>query len=241
MKFLTSIYCLNLVIFPIHIALSSAGFCGTESVHDKNSYEHVDRHADRTHANKHMHRHDFKTLVDRFEDPERDKWQKPNLVIEKLGDISGKTVADIGAGTGYFAFRLAEKAKKVIAIDIDQRFLDYIESKNRSLDKRLPIETRLVPEDDPRILPSEVDLVIIVNTYHHIENRRVYLNKLRENLKSGTRLVIVDFKKKKLPVGPPMDIKLSSTVVAKELRQAGFEKISVDDLSLVYQYIVIAN
>ena len=55
-------------------------------------------------------------------------WQKPGLVIEKLGDISDKVIADIGAGTGYFSFRLAPRAKKVIAIEIDEALIKYIDS-----------------------------------------------------------------------------------------------------------------
>src|SRR5579864_911511 len=80
-------------------------------------------------ANQYMHQEDFGKLVARFEDPVRAQWQKPEKVIASLGTLDGKTVADIGAGTGYFAFPIAKEAAKVIAIDIDQRFLDYIEHK----------------------------------------------------------------------------------------------------------------
>ncbi len=83
-------------------------------------------------ANKFMHHADFQQLVAHFEDPARAQWQKPDEVIASLGSLEGKTVADIGAGSGYFTFPLAKKAAKVIAIDIDQRFLDYIEQKKRT-------------------------------------------------------------------------------------------------------------
>ena len=65
-----------------------------------------------------MHHSDFKDLVAHFEDPTRAQWQKPDEVIASLGPLDGKTVADIGAGTGYFAFPIAKKAAKVMAIDI---------------------------------------------------------------------------------------------------------------------------
>ena len=91
-----------------------------------------------TAANQHMHETDFDTLAARFEEPSRAEWQKPDKIIASLGSLNGKTVADIGTGTGYFAFPIAKKAAKVIAIDIDQRFLDYIEHKKK---RRTPAPT----------------------------------------------------------------------------------------------------
>jgi len=87
-------------------------------------------------ANRFIHQADFDTLVAHFEDPSRAEWQKPDAVIASLGPLDGKTVADIGTGTGYFAFPIAKKAAKVIAIDIDQRFLDYIRHKKTDAENR---------------------------------------------------------------------------------------------------------
>ncbi len=196
---------------------------------------------DATHANAHMHQNSFEELLARFEDPERDHWQQPEAVLQMLGDLGEKTVADIGAGSGYFAFRMAPHAQKVIAIDIDQRFLDYIDEKNAARPERLPIETRLAAPDNPKLAPAEADVVLIVNTYHHIENRVRYFAGVRKNLPPGGRLVVVDFFKKELPVGPPPEIKLSETVVEKELREAGFTEIHIDTSTLPYQYIIIAG
>ncbi|NJO92951.1 MAG: hypothetical protein HC831_31295 [Chloroflexia bacterium] len=63
-------------------------------------------------SNEHMNKTGFDNLVNHFDNPEREKWQKPDLVIDKLGDLSNKTIGDIGAGTGYFSFRLAKKQKR---------------------------------------------------------------------------------------------------------------------------------
>ncbi len=98
--------------------------CGQQQEKQNNAAQQPQQHSDATHANEHMHQVGFDTLVKHFENPARAEWQKPEWVIEQLGDLTGKTVADIGAGTGYFAFRIARKAKKVIAIDIDERFLN---------------------------------------------------------------------------------------------------------------------
>ena len=178
-------------------------------------HAHHDHH-EASHANQHMYTHDFEALVQRFEDPKREEWQKPELVVRKLGDLSEKTIADIGAGTGYFSFRLAKKAKKVIALDLDQRFLDYIDTKNKSLTEELPIETRMASPKDPNLILGEADIVLIVNTYHHIENRIEYFSKMRNKIGQDIALVIVDFKKEEMPVGPPLRIKLSEITVVND-------------------------
>lgn len=192
-------------------------------------------------ANKFMHGSDFHELVVRFEDPARVQWQKPNEVIANLGLLDGKTVADIGAGTGYFAFPLAKKAAKVIAIDIDQRFLDYIEQKKRAEKTGGNIETRLTASDSPRLKLGEADVVLIVDTFHHIEDRIEYLKKLKGVLDKAGLLVIIDFKKQKPPPGPPIELRLAPEQVESELKSAGFAVVSTDRDLLPYQYIIKAK
>ena len=88
-------------------------------------------------ANQHMHRRSFEELVKSFENEDRSAWQKPDEVIALLGDLNGKTVMDIGAGSGYFTFRMAAKGARVIAADVDQRFLDFITEKRKQLNNIL--------------------------------------------------------------------------------------------------------
>jgi 2-polyprenyl-3-methyl-5-hydroxy-6-metoxy-1,4-benzoquinol methylase len=192
-------------------------------------------------ANRFMHRADFDTLVARFEDPARAQWQKPELVIATLGPLEGKTVADIGAGTGYFAFPVAKKAAKVIAIDIDQRFLDYIEQKKRTQKIGANIETRLTAPDSAGLKPGEADMVLIVDTYHHIENRIEYFKKLKNDLHKGGVLVIVEFKKEDTPPGPPVQLRVAQEQVESELKSAGFAVIAADKDLLPYQYVIKAR
>lgn len=195
---------------------------------------------DQHNANQHMNKSKFEQLVQRFEDPSRAEWQKPDQVIASLGDLSGKTVAEIGTGTGYFALRIARVAQKVIAIDIDQRFLDYIGRQLQDDTTLNNVELRLATEDDPLIKPLETDIILLVNTYHHIENRVSYFERLRRRAKTGSRLMIVDFRKGEHPVGPPHEIKLDSRTVAGELRSAGYAQIQTDSTTLPYQYIIMA-
>ena len=184
----------------------------------------------------------FESLVADYESKDRVIWQKPSVVISVLGDLEGKTVADIGAGTGYFAFRLVRRAKKVIAIDIDPRFITFMDSVKVRLqpEYRDRFESRLSKPDDPFLAPEEVDAIVIVNTYGYLEDRAGFLDKLWEGLKPEGQLLIIDFKKNNLPVGPQTEYKVSTTQAQKELSTAGFVVKSIDRSTLDYQYIIQA-
>lgn len=187
---------------------------------------------------------EFQGLVEAYEDPERSDWQNPELVLEKLGDLQGKVVADIGAGTGYFTFRMAEKGATVIAIDIDERFLGYIDERKAELQHIIPedrVHTRASLEDDPLLASEEADAALLVNTYHFLDDRVTYLQKVRAGLKPGGRMVIVDYKTGEMPVGPPEPLKIAPETVVEELRSAGFGQVEIDQSGLQFQYIISAN
>lgn len=185
----------------------------------------------------------FKDLVADYESRDRLVWQNPDLVIRMLGDLSYKTVADLGAGTGFFAFRLVPKAQKVLALEIDQRFINYMDSVKVLLptEFRNRFEARLAATNDSRLKNEEADAVIIVNTYMYIENRVAYMSLLRKGVKKGGKVLIVDYKDKAMPVGPATNIKVPLSTVQRELKEAGFKLFKADDTSLDYQYIVIAT
>lgn len=171
-------------------------------------------------------------------------WQKPALIINLLGDLQNKTVADIGAGTGFFAFRLVSKAKKVIAIDIDKRFVDYMDSlKVLELPENLQakLEPRLAEPNDPHLKPGEADVILIVNTFMYIRNRAEYLKTLQKGMATDGKLIIIDFKKKRTPIGPPSEMRLPIHEVEEALYSAGFRNIETNDTALDYQYFVIAQ
>ena len=175
-------------------------------------------------------------------DTERGSWQNPDLVIEKLGDLSGKIVADIGSGTGYFTLPISRVAQKVVAIDIEQRFLDYIEDRKLELpiEQADVIETRLTVENEPNLHTDEVDAVLMVNTFYYLYNRADYMKIVNDALRNNGILVLVDFMPGNLPVGPSTD-KVSSKDVIEILKIAGFKDIQVDEESLQYQYIITAK
>jgi len=186
---------------------------------------------------------DFDDLVKKWEDPERVNWQNPEKVFEKMGNLAGKIVADIGIGTGYFAFRLVRKGAYVIGIDIEEKFIEYIEDRKSDLPEELSnrIITRLTVPDEPNLKPNEVDWVLIVNTFYILDNRRSYLRKVLQGLKSGGRLIIVDYKMGNMPVGPLEDEKITINQATTEIQNAGFKIIETDELSLQYQYIIVAE
>ena len=175
-----------------------------------------------------------------FDDPGRDAWQKPEAVIAQLGVAPGMTVADLGAGTGYFSVRLADAVGpkgRVLAIDIEPKFVDYM--KERGEKAKMP---QLVPvlaaPDNPRLPKHGVDLVLIVDTWHHIDDRLQYLVTLSSGVKAGGRVAVVDFKKGDFPVGPPDAHKLTAEAVAGEFAAAGWKLASRWD-ELPYQYVLV--
>lgn len=182
----------------------------------------------------------IKWWIKAFEDPERDKWQKPSEVVEKLNLKPGDVVADIGAGTGYFTRHFAwavGPGGKALGLDIEPDMVKYMEEDARKLNLQNYIPL-IVKTDDPGLEPASVDVVFLSNTYHHIENRMDYFKNVSKGLKPGGRVVIVDFYDKPLPVGPQgPGHKLAREIVLKEMQEAGYQLIRSWDF-LPYQYFL---
>lgn len=191
-------------------------------------------------ANEYMHRSPTEDLIKRFESPERDAYQQPQKVLDYLGDITNKKIMDIGAGSGYFSVKLAAEGAKVIAADVSDEFQSAL--KRRIEENKLKnIELRKIPYDSPNLAAREVDMVLIVNTYHHIENRSDYFSKVKNGTKESGELVIIDFFKTDVPVGPPTDHKIAIDTVIAELKEAGYTDFEVNVDLLPYQYIIKAK
>jgi len=178
-----------------------------------------------------------------LEDPKRDEWQKPHDVMTALKLKEGQFVADIGAGSGYFTLRLAQAVGEkgvVFAVDVDEGMLSYLRQR-LARENIKNVQVMQVPAHDPLLIDGSADLVFLCNVYHHLEEREVYLRKLRKALKANGRLVIVDFYKTEgIPVGPPLRMRLSEETVTKELHQARL-KVTEKLTFLPYQYILIAQ
>ncbi len=163
-----------------------------------------------------------------FDDPARDAWQMPAKVIEALGLKAGVTVADIGAGTGYFSMRLAKASPEltVFAVDIEPAMVDHLKKRATSehLNNVVPV---LAGAASPN-LPKPVDLVLIVDTYHHLPSRVSYFRDLRKSLTLTGRVAIIDFRKSS-PEGPPVGFRFTPQQIEDEMRQAGFRLDATHD------------
>ena len=168
-----------------------------------------------------------------LENPQRDAWQKPHEVVQALKLRPEEVIADIGAGSGYFARRFAHHVKQVYAVDIDAKLLAIIAKHGAP-----NIKNVLAAPDNPRLADASVDTVFICDVLHHIDNRPAYYAKLTKALKPGGRIVIVDFFKKPLPVGPPPAMKLSEDEVIGEFKAAGY-KVAETHTFLPHQYFLV--
>lgn len=175
----------------------------------------------------------------------RHSWQKPEMIINMLGSLEDKVVADLGAGgRGFFSLLLVKKCKKVIALDTDSLALRTLDTtRQRELAEYLQpkLELRITAPESANLNEQEVDVAFISNTYIYLPNRVEYMTELRSKLKEGGKIMIIDFKKKKTPLGPQQEFKVPLFEVEKELETAGFKNIRSNDVVLDYQYIVIAS
>jgi 2-polyprenyl-3-methyl-5-hydroxy-6-metoxy-1,4-benzoquinol methylase len=184
-----------------------------------------------------MNKTSFEDLVKNFESTDRNEWQKPDEVIRFLGDLKNKTIIDIGAGTGYFEFKMNEPSAKIIAADVDERFIKFIDERIVS-EKKMNIASRKAEYEKPPIGEKEADIVFMVDVYHHIENRKDYFSLVKKGLKPNGEMVIVDFKKGDFEHGPPNEMKIHQQDIINEMKLSGFKLVTQDTTTLKYQYML---
>jgi ubiquinone/menaquinone biosynthesis C-methylase UbiE len=154
-------------------------------------------------------------------------------VLQALGLKPQDVVADIGTGAGYFAVRFAPRVARVYAVDINADLLEFTA-------RHAPanVQAVLAAPDDPKLPDASVDMAFFCDVLHHIGGRVAYLRRLAQALRPGGRIVVVDFHKKPLPVGPPVDVKLTPEEVTADLEAAGFRLARQFDF-LPYQYFLV--
>jgi len=175
-----------------------------------------------------------------FDDPARDAWQRPERVVAALGLRPGQAVADLGAGTGYFSRHLSRAvgpAGAVLAVDPEPNLVAWL--RDRAEREGTPnVVPVLASRDTPRLPHGSVDVVLVVDTYHHLDARVAYFEALRAALRPGGRVAVIDWQKRPLPVGPEMDHKLAREQVVEEMGRAGYALVEEPDV-LPYQYFLI--
>jgi len=178
-----------------------------------------------------------------LERPEREEYQKKDEIMKTLELKPGQRVADIGAGSGYFTIPVAKAVGptgKVWAIDIFQEMLTYIDRRLKA-EQLENVELLKVERDDPQLPPAGVDMILMVDTYHYIQNRTEYAKKLREGLAPGGQVVVIDFIPKpweERPWGPPPEQHLSKEMLNSEMAEAGLKVVKDHDF-LPEQYFVV--
>lgn len=222
------------------LALGAPGVLAQE--HDEHHGDGGEEHAG--HEHDATARHSFADVdrwAARFDDPARDEWQKPEEILTFLEIADGMKVADIGAGTGYFSIRLGKAVGAngiVWAVDIEPTLIDHIRERAAGDGLADVVRPVLTDPSSPGIESGSADLVLIVDTWHHIDDRVHYLAKLAPTLADGGRVAVVDFRDGELPVGPPPGHKLPRTAVLSEFDEAGWTLIAESD-ALPYQYLLV--
>ena len=156
--------------------------------------------------------------------PEREAEEAPDAALEAIGITRGATVADVGAGAGYFTWRLAERvgpSGKVYANDIQPAMLELLR-KNIEARHLTNVEPVLGVEDDPRLPAGRMDLVLLVDVYHEFSEPEKMLRKIRESLKPDGRVVLLEYRKEdpNIPIRP--EHKMSVAEVRAEVEPEGF-------------------
>jgi predicted methyltransferase len=176
-----------------------------------------------------------------MDDPRRTEWQQPERVVAQLQIQPGDSVADIGAGTGYFTFPFSQKVGEsgtVYALDVDESLIAALKLRARN-EGRTNIRALLTPPNDPALPKSSTDLIFLCDTHIFIEKRVTYFVRLRESLKETGRLAIISFNMKpEIPGAPPRQMRISREQTIQEAEQAGFV-LKAEHSFLPNQYFLV--
>jgi len=176
----------------------------------------------------------------KFDDPTRGAWQRPDDVLRALELEPGMTVADVGAGTGYFSVRLARALPQgeVLAIDLEPDMVRFLSERARR--EQLPnLRAMQATPTATGLAAHSVDRILIVHVWHHLADGGEYARGLATALRPGGRLLVVDFSPG-AERGPPASIRVAPEALIATLEGVGFSA-SVSPIALPDQYIVEAR
>ena len=164
---------------------------------------------------------------------------KPDEVVATLMLAENAIVADLGSGPGVFTIPLARQVSRgvVYAVDVEPRQLDALRGRviDAEVNNIVPV---LAYSTTPHLPASHVALILVVDTYRHLEDRANYFRRLRSMLRPGGRLAILEYKPGELPVGPPIAQKLPEGHRAEELRVAGYSLLRTFDMHEYHDFEV---
>lgn len=197
-------------------------------------------HAHHDKRDRHGNPEHLAEYIAKMESPDREEWQRPSEVLGALSLTAGQVACEIGAGPGYFSLRLAQalgEGGAVYAVEVEPRILAVLLARIETNGAR-----NIVPvlglQGDPLIPRSACDLILIVDSFHHFPDPVAYLRRLALSLRKGGRIVNIDFHKRELPVGPPVDHKVSREEFLEKAKAAGLAVVK-EHTFLPYQYFLV--
>ncbi len=193
-----------------------------------------------SHHGRHGNPEDLDNYISKMEAPEREGWQKPAEVLKALQLQPGQVACEIGAGPGYFALRLGREVGArgtVFAVEVVPHILGVLRNRieKSGLVNVVPV---LGLPGEPLIPLGSCDLILVVDTFHHFSDGVSYLRRLARSLRKGGRLVNIDFHKRELPVGPPVEHKVSREEFLSKAHAAGLV-LRAEHEFLPYQYFLV--
>jgi SAM-dependent methyltransferase len=239
------------VALALGVSLGACGSPSTPTAHATRCGDDVASsgggHAHRAHAHRGDGRggmvHDFSDVARfeaMFDAPDRDAWQRPVEVVALLGTSPGQTVVDLGTGTGYFLPFLSiavGHGGHVLALDAEPAMIDHVRARAER-EGLTNVEARAVDATGAGLATASADAILVVDTWHHLPDRAAYAIGLRDALRPGGVLLVVDFTRES-PQGPPAAHRISAEAVVAELAAAGLSATIAEE-SLPDQYVVRA-
>ena len=174
-----------------------------------------------------------------LERPERERQERTDLLIAGLILSDDIVVADIGAGTGFFTFPIAQRVPqgKVFAVDIQPEMLARI-ARRKTLEKVVNVETVLGEQNDPKLPKNQIDLAFIVDAYHEFSFPREMGERLKESLRPGGQLVLVEYRAEDPRVPIKRLHKMSEVQVKQEMAAIGLDWVRTDSY-LPQQHVLV--
>lgn len=174
-----------------------------------------------------------------LESPDRAAWQKPDQIMDALHIADGSTVADIGAGAGWFTMHLARRVGPngvVYAQDVQRQMLEAIKRRVSRVGLQ-NVETLLGSGSNPKLPTAALDAVVVADAYQEVEDRVTFLQNLARALKPNGLIGIVNYKPGRGGPGPPENVRVDKSAVEADARAAGLRV--VDEEMLPYHYLLV--
>lgn len=233
---------LGIIVFSLTLGVGCGGASRqTSSAMGPESHAHDPHHHGGYESGHHHHAFkDAEAWSKVFDDRARDEWQLPDEVLRALELEPTMTVADVGAGTGYFAVRLARAVPQgeVIATDVEPDMVRYL-TERAQREGLTNVRVIQGTQDASGLAPTSVDRILLVHVWHHLTDRAAFARDLAAALRPGGRVFVVDFQRTARR-GPPVEMRLEPEEIIADFERGGLSAM-LSPVVLPDQYIVEAR